>query len=106
MQAARALLGEPYRAAALIFLGDRDLDEAGSLQRPQISRQRRLIEAGALGERSKRIVWRGGDLRHQPKLGDAKPASLHALFEEVGDAPCREPACPAGARVPPRRGRR
>ena len=38
------------------------------------------------------------DLGHQPELGDAQPAALHAFLEEVRDPPGRQSAGPPGTR--------
>ncbi len=54
-----AFFRQPDRAAAQILAGDGDFDQARRFQSAQISRQRRLIEAGALRERAERVVGRG-----------------------------------------------
>jgi len=69
LQKARPLFRKPDRAAALIRIGDGDFDEPRQLQAAQVSRQRRLIEPGALGERTLRVVGRGGDLRPSGRTG-------------------------------------
>ena len=73
--------------------------------RPAVSNPRRLRDSVdwsspmRSAKRAERIVGGGGDLRHQAELGEAQPAFLHAVVEEFGDAPRREPAVPAGTFV-------
>ena len=85
-EAQRAFFRQPHGAAARVLVAGGDLDQSGRLEHLQVARQRRLVEAGALGERAERIVLRRGDLGHQPELGEAQARALHPPVEEAGDA--------------------
>jgi len=64
---ARSLKKHGFSVAAL----HGDLDQPFALERAQIARQGRLLEAGSLGERTEPVIGDGGDLGHQPELRDA-----------------------------------
>ena len=56
LQPPRPGLGQPHRPAPQIGLDRGDLDQPLALERAQIARQRRLLEARALGQRAQRVV--------------------------------------------------
>src|SRR5947209_13407984 len=100
----RTGLGEPHHPSTQIALDDRDLDQALALERAQIARQRRLIEAGALRQCTQGVVRSHGDLRHQAELRGRQPEIRHFPVEEVADAARGEPAVPARALIDERAG--
>src|SRR5690606_11303947 len=84
-------LRQPDGAAPLIFRRDRNLDQPGALQPPQIARQRRLIVLGLRREGADRVVPGRGDVRHQHELRQAHAGTLHLRFQEAGDPAGDEP---------------